>query len=463
MKRENAPHGFGAHLVAAAGAVTSLLCFLGFLPLRLSESLELRLAIAVAVGCLSALVTDLILRSAPRYKSISNRARQLQLFCATIKKAASTLELQEILDASVRVVAEVTGVEGCSINLLEEDTGKMTARARVGVQRDVAIERATYQSRLLSGKPLVIRDTLAREFPEVDDEIESLICVPLRLEERIFGSICIYGEPGRRLSDEMISLLSSLGDVISLAIAHAMVYKEVKRLSDAKTMFLLHASHELRSPANAISSIASTLLDGYLGEITQRQRELIGRIHLRAQTLSEVVSDLHVLTRGRMEQSSFKPVAVSLDRLAREIVELYESRARERGVVLAFDCAVPDASVSGAEDGLRSVITNLLSNAIAYTPRGGFVTVRIGEQGDRILLEVKDTGIGVPREERDRIFSEFFRASNAKATSEIGTGLGLAIVKANVERYGGTIEFDSEEGKGTLFRISLHKAESQSR
>jgi two-component system phosphate regulon sensor histidine kinase PhoR len=248
--------------------------------------------------------------------------------------------------------------------------------------------------------------------------------------------------------------------VISLAIAHALVYKEVKRLSDAKTKFLLHASHELRSPANAIESIASTMLKGYLGEITGRQREMIDRIRVRSHVLSAIVSDLHVLTRGRMEQSRFIPKAVSLDLLVEEIVELFESRAREGGIKLSFECASANPKVSGDEDGLRSVITNLLSNAIAYTPKGGYVGVRVDEREDRILLTVRDSGIGIPKEEHDGIFTEFFRASNARAMSEVGTGLGLAIVKANVERYGGTIELESEEGKGTLFRVFLHRAES---
>jgi LytS/YehU family sensor histidine kinase len=206
MKRIRTRMGFGAPLVVASAAVISSLCFLGSLFLQANESWGMRIAVAVCVGAVSALATGLILRNAPRFRSIYDRASQLQLFCAAIKKAASTLELQEILDTSVRVVAEVTGVEGCTINLQEQETGKMTAQARVGVERDVVIERATYQKRLLAGKPLVIRDTVAREFPEVDDEIESLICVPLRLEERIFGSICIYGEPGKKLSEVMLSL-----------------------------------------------------------------------------------------------------------------------------------------------------------------------------------------------------------------------------------------------------------------
>jgi signal transduction histidine kinase len=257
----------------------------------------------------------------------------------------------------------------------------------------------------------------------------------------------------------MTSLLSSLGDVVSLAIAHALVYEELKNLVQTKTRFMFQASHELRSPLNTIQSMARTLLEGHLGELSERQRDMLSRIDLRSQTLSEIVGDLLVLALGRAELTTLRPEPVDLLRLLREHVQFFETRARDKNVEVEGHYSVTEATVLGRREGLASVITNLLSNAIKYTPPGGRVNLRLFESKEQLVFEVADSGIGIPKEEQDKLFTEFFRASNAKDVAGAGTGLGLAIVKATVEQHGGRIDVESAEGQGTTFRIFLNKAE----
>jgi signal transduction histidine kinase len=432
-----------------------------FIDLRASPLLGgLVLLVANGVGIATA---GLLLFHSPRIRSLRMQARQFQTFCRAIKQAAGTLELQEILDSAAQVVTEVTGVRGCSIKLLEPGTGRMRARTAVGLERGVidqaldALER-TYQPGMLTRESLVVRDIFMRDFPSVDEEFESLICVPLRLEEQILGTICIFGERGQKLPQEMIALLASLGDVVSLAIAHAFVYENLKNLVEAKTRFLFQASHELRSPLTAIVSMAKTLQEGHLGELAERQKEMIGRIALRAQTLSEIVGDLLVLARGRARLATLKPVRVNLRKLLEEDVRLFEAKVQEKGIGLQVHDRAGEAGVKGNAEGLHSVVTNLLANAIKYTPEGGRIDLRLFESKEQLVLEVSDSGIGIPKGEQDRLFSEFFRASNACSISRVGTGLGLVIVKSIVTQHGGSIDVESEEGKGTTFRIFLPKA-----
>lgn len=431
--------------------------FLGGLLLEGFPGAAPKILIAAAGAAAATFAAWMVLRASPSSQSLVRRAAQLQRFCSAIKKAASTLELQEILDTSARVVTEVTGVRGCSINLLDPARGTMELRASVGIASKEAIGLSTHEDELMQGKPLVVRDTLVRDFPEVVDEVESLVCVPLRLEERIFGAICVYGERGQRLSDEIISTLSSLGDVVTLAIAHAFVYQDLLSLSQTKTKFMLTASHELRSPADAIRSIARTLLEGYCGELNERQRNLVDRIERRARILAETVSDLLTLAQGRLGHATFSPQAVDLGRLVQESMQLFEERAAEKGLRMEAESGPEEAMVSGSEELVRSVLTNLVANAISYTPAGGSIRLRVSVSGAQVVLEVSDTGIGIPRDERDRLFHEFFRASNAKRLTETGTGLGLAIVKESIERCGGSISVDSEVGKGTTFRVSFRR------
>ena len=129
---------------------------------------------------------------------------------------------------------------------------------------------------------------------------------------------------------------------------------------------------------------------------------------------------------------------------------LYTTRTKQRRSEV-----YPIVPVIGNEEGFRSIATNLISNALKYTPEGGRITLILFKKNDNIVFEIKDTGIGIPKDEKERLFSEFLRASNAKTLSESGTGLDLAIIKAHMEQHVGSTEIESEEGKGATFRIFL--------
>jgi len=424
----------------------------------------LRVLTLLAGSLLAVIVSRIVFLNSPRVRTCREQARQFHAFCKAIKQAAGTLELQEILDSAAKVIVEATGVQGCSIKLLSSKTGKMIARTIVGLGEDrsdqaLDIVEDIYKKGTMTRESIIVRDIYMRDFPAVDEEFESLICVPLYLEEKPLGAICIFGQRGQKLSGGLISLLASLGDVVSLAIAHAMVYEDLKNLVQTKTKFMFQASHELRSPLNTIQSMAKTLLEGHLGKLSKKQIDMISRIDIRSQMLSEIVGDLLILAVGRAELSTLKPQPVDLKKLLSENVRFFETRAREKQIDLQLHNRVEDGMVLGSQEGLASVITNLLSNAIKYTPEKGRVTVSLFESKEQVVVEISDTGIGIPEEEQSGLFREFFRASNAKQMARIGTGLGLAIVKATVEQHGGSIDFESERGRGTTFRILLNRVQ----
>jgi len=422
--------------------------------------------VVLFAGALAGVATAAaVFASSPQIRACRQQADQLHAFCKAIRQAAGTLELTEILESAATIIVGVAHVRGCSIKLLDSKTGKMKAGTIVGLDRGTSnaaldIVENIYRQGMMARQSIIVRDIYMRDFPAVDEEFESLICVPLHLEEKLLGAICIFGDRGQRLSPEMISLLSSLGDVVSLAIAHALVYENLKNVVQAKTRFMFQASHELRAPLNTIQSMARTLLEGHLGKLSERQRDMLARIDLRSQTLSEIVGDLLVLAVGRAELTTLQPEPVDFLKLLQENVGFFETRAHDKNVIVELHTAVADAAVLGSREGLASVITNLLSNAIKYTPPGGRVSLHLFESKEQLVFEVSDSGIGIPQEEQAKLFTEFFRASNAKAVAGAGTGLGLAIVKATVEQHGGTIDVESAQGQGTTFRIILNKAEA---
>jgi signal transduction histidine kinase len=436
-------------------------------------------AAAIAAGLF--FVEGLIAAGASRTRrGLETRARQMEAVSAVIGAAGRSLDLRQVLDAITRLTVEVTGVRGCSIKLLDGGTGRMSVRSLAGLHRDPAglaasAAESIYERSLRDGKPVLVDGALASDFPELDEEAESLICVPLRGEQRVVGALCIYGEKGRPLSGEMLSFLSRLGDLAVLFIENAAVYEGLKRVDEAKSWFLRKAAHELSSPLAAIRSITDTFVQGYMGEAPPRQREAIERIRARAGVLSEIVADLLVLARARADAGGQETGSCDLCGVLCETVQLYQAQARQKSVTVAADglpraCAdsaaggteaaaplpaPPECTVPLPREDLRSVVTNLVSNAVKYSRPGGRVAVRLARPDGGIELTVSDQGIGIPPAEKERLFSEFFRASNARAFSDAGTGLGLAIVKSIVDRLGGTITVESEEGRGTTVRVLL--------
>jgi K+-sensing histidine kinase KdpD len=402
----------------------------------------------------------LIAHALPGQRALETRAMQVEAVCNLIRKAGASLDLQEVLDSITRLTVQAAGVRGCSIKLLDPARGRMSVRSIAGLHRQLA-ELSTEAAEsiatksLLDGRPVLVEGAVQSEFPELDEESESLICVPLRHEAQVMGALCVYGEKGAKLSPEMLAFLSRLGDLAVLSIQNAAVYETLKKVDEAKSWFLRKAAHELASPLSVIQSVAQNFLSGYLGELDEAQRASLERIRARASGLSEVVADLLALARGKARTAAEAGVKTDLAASLREAVDFFQPAARQKNVALVVQPPQGGLEVSVSREEVHSVLTNLLSNAIKYSPDGREVCVSLSLHEAGVELCVSDHGIGIPASEKQRLFSEFFRASNARSFTESGTGLGLAIVKAVVDGAAGSLSVDSVEGEGTTVRVLL--------
>ena len=406
----------------------------------------------------------LVAYALPGQRALETRAMQVEAVCNLIRKAGASLDLQEVLDSITRLTVQAAGVRGCSIKLLDPSRGLMSVRSIAGLHRQVAeLSAEAAQSistkSLMDGRPVLVEGAAQSDFPELDGESESLICVPLRHEMKVVGALCVYGEKGGKLSPEMLTFLSRLGDLAVLSIQNAAVYETLKKVDEAKSWFLRKAAHELASPLSVIQSVAQNFLGGYLGELDPGQLASIERIRARAAGLSEVVADLLALARGKARTAADKGGKTDLTASLRETMEFFQTAARQKGIGLVADLPSESAEVLVSPEEAHSVLTNLLSNAIKYSPAGREVRVSLSTHGAGVELSVRDQGIGIPAAERERLFSEFFRASNARSFTESGTGLGLAIVKSVIESAAGSLEVDSAEGQGTTVRVHLPRAQ----
>jgi signal transduction histidine kinase len=231
--------------------------------------------------------------------------------------------------------------------------------------------------------------------------------------------------------------------------------EELRRLYEQRKQFVAVVSHELRSPLSTILGFSQLLLESR-ASLTETQQKMLRIIENGAHRMLGIVSDLLVLEEVDRDGARFENRPVDLARLVQEAVEGMLPTAQDGSVTVTAESRGP-AVVDGDEQRLRQVLDNLVGNAVKYTPAGGTVVVAVtGDDPEGATLTVRDTGIGIPEDERHRLFERFFRTSTARSAGVPGTGLGLAVVRTIVERHGGTITADAgPEGVGTVFTLRL--------
>jgi signal transduction histidine kinase len=226
--------------------------------------------------------------------------------------------------------------------------------------------------------------------------------------------------------------------------------REVERLKDE---FLASVSHELRTPLTSIVGYAEALNAGDFGELGVEQSEFVSVIERNANRLTRLVDDLLLTARIESHTLELNYEDVDVAALVADCAQSVTPYAEGRGVQLVLET---EPLILRADTlRLSQLLNNLLSNGVKFTPDGGTVTVRTSSEDGAGVLEVEDTGMGIPADEQGKLFERFFRSSLAHRRSIEGTGLGLVIAKAIAERHGGRIVFESQVGEGTTFRVEL--------
>jgi two-component system, OmpR family, phosphate regulon sensor histidine kinase PhoR len=224
-----------------------------------------------------------------------------------------------------------------------------------------------------------------------------------------------------------------------------------RRLEVLRRDFVANASHELKTPVAAVRALAETLLTA-LPDDPEAGRRFAERIGREAERLDVLVRDL--LDLSRVERGTLDVEPVDLVGLTKEVLGGYGDLAEERRIQLRAELQ-PQVSLRGDRAQLGLLLSNLLDNALRYTPAKGTVCVRLDGAEGRAVIQVNDTGQGIPAAELPRVFERFYRVDKARARQTGGTGLGLAIVRHVAEAHGGTVRVASELGRGSTFTVSL--------
>lgn len=236
--------------------------------------------------------------------------------------------------------------------------------------------------------------------------------------------------------------------------AYRQANQQLEQKDRIKDEYVARVTHDIKGHLAAIKSCHDVVVRGMVGPLNEKQAQFIGKAHLRTEKLVVFVRTLLRLTQMRLSNNPVKH-PFSLKETIATSVAAAVNRADSKGITLESQVELPQDTIVGSQFSLEEIITNMLFNAVKYTPQGGTVKLSAQAQADTILVEITDTGIGIPEAELPKVFEEFFRASNARQVERDGTGLGLAIAQQVVERHGGRIWVTSEEGRGSTFSFTL--------
>jgi len=402
-------------------------------------------------------------------ESLKQVTIRLQALNESARTISSTLNLEQVLNQLVKNITEVMGVRACSIRLLDKSEQRLESVAVYGLSQayqdkgPILLDNSALDRKILAGSVVNIPDVSQSsllQYPEwaAMEGFSSMLSAPLLGKNKAIGTLRAYSEDRDRFNANDETFLAAIAAQGSIAIENAIAYQTVESLENTKSTFIRTFTHELRSPVGVIRSLLSNITDGYTGEITAQQRDLLERAIRRCDFLQELIDDLLDLAAGKIQDTTTETLEpTSLKAILERVFKRYEIPAREKGLTLEWqnsaDC--PDAQVMATPGGLDRVFNNLISNAVKYTLLGGKATISLTQNETEVIVTITDTGIGIPQEALEYLFTEFYRAPNAKQIESKGTGLGLSIVKDTITRFGGRISVQSEVGVGSSFTVSL--------
>lgn len=410
------------------------------------------------------------------YQETERRLTEASALYQLAQRMNATFNVQERLDAIVWSLKEALNCRACSIALVDPIRNVLEIRASAGVDEQwkrafrLSLGEGTAGRVALEGVPVYVPDTRATsDFVFFDPAVRSLLTVPLSVQQRVIGTLTVDSDRPNAFSEADERLLTIAAAQAAIAIENARLYAsleqraknlaevcaELREADRLKDELVQNISHELRTPLTFVKGYVELLLAGDAGPLTEEQKEQLQIVAEKTNVVTRLVSDIIFLQQ--VGRTLTKRVPVSLVKLARRAMRGCAATAESAGLILVDNMPHDLPPVAGDEGWLLQVFDNLLGNAIKFSPDGGQITVTVEDIGPMERVSIADQGIGIPKDQQERIFERFYQVDGSAQRRFGGVGLGLAIVKRIVEAHGGKVWVESEEGKGSTFHFTIPK------
>ncbi|WKZ56642.1 MAG: hybrid sensor histidine kinase/response regulator [Bdellovibrionota bacterium] len=360
------------------------------------------------------------------------------------RRISSHDELSRALERIVNVAYKLLDAESAEIALFDKESGM-------------------YHSSFVLGKPFRVSAQAmlsgAVEGDRVEEVSPDVLIQPLAFAGAVLGSLRVGLKKGRIPTTVDQEIMSLLAIQAGLAMINANYTEELLRMKHqadesvkAKTGFLANLSHEIRGPLGIMLNAVELVLDGLCGEVNKEQSETLRMIQTNGQHLLDLIND--VLDYAKIEAGKVRaePVEIVVNDLLQDMCNVVRTQAEAKQHKIVFKPSVDVLAMSVDRRHIRQMLINLLSNAIKYTPNGGTIEVWAERApGNKVKINVKDSGVGIEESERSKVFTAFERVEHSYSIKQVGTGLGMPLTKRLAEMNGGSIDFTSSSGKGSHF------------
>ena len=412
-----------------------------------AEQMQTAIERALAEACLHREKEALTQRLAAANEQLRGVVRELDTLYRVGKSATALLSRKQLLERILDAAFYVTEAEEAGLMLVDAESGEV--RTEIYRQR---VPGGTHQPARRSAEELAAEVVRSGEVAGS----ETMLCAPLKSGERATGVLavanCMSGQP---FSGRARQLLIGLADCAAIAFENAHLREKVRQADQTRSEFISFVTHELRTPMTSIRGYADLLAQGSIGPLEPQQKEFIGTIIRNVERMQVLVSDLRDMTRIETGQVNLEVRPLRVTEALESALRATRPQIEARSQQLAVEVAENTPLVRADPARLVQILTNLLSNANKYTPKGGQIRVRVWREDNDVHCAVSDTGIGIGPEDQARLFTKFFRAEDPAVREMTGTGLGLCIVKSLVELQGGRIAVESARGEGTTVRFTV--------
>jgi len=417
---------------------------------------------------------DAVMRIRRSEQALRRRNQELAALVEINRVVTSSLELDEVLEATMEGIREIMQVEAGSLVLLDEETGELIYRKALSPApgwiegQPVQPNRGLVEHVIASGEAKLVNDVerdrhFSGQLGQAMEGIvpEAILCVPLTIRDTSIGAIELVNKLDGVFDEQDLDLLTAMAASVAVAVENANLYTELAdfaaelersqaKLVQAEKMAAIgrlaaSLAHEVNNPLQAIHN--SLHLSMHEGLAQQRRQQYLGMAQSEVERLIEIVQrmlDFYRPSRGGLKSAD-------LNRVVDNVLALAHKRFQHGDIQVHSDLAADLPNIPIVPDQISQVLLNLVINAVEALPDGGdlWLKTELSDQGDEVLLSVRDNGLGMPPEQMNSLFEPFY------TTKSEGTGLGLAISYGIVERHGGTMEVSSQLGQGTRFVVRL--------
>jgi K+-sensing histidine kinase KdpD len=437
--------------------------------------LAAKLLLLLVVAVLCGLLLEQLRREHQETERERALAQRLSALNDLFQELNTTLDLDLTLQTVVKAPKTLLGADLAGIALLDEGGRHLSIVAAAGVDvtlftgQQWSVEETPVSAVLSSDQPYVLDEPelhWGEQMPALTSKqtiptVGSVVSVPLRLDGKPLGVLDVAYSKPQAFSEEDLAFLQALGYEAALAIRNARLYERereqvarLRALDELQDGFVSAVSHELRTPLTCIRASVD-LLDAMRDGLYADHIELLDTIEHHVGRLEVLVADLLEITKLEAGQITLSTQPTDLRSLVNRVVETLRplSDRREQAVLLSWSDALDPVEVDRRR--IEQVMTNVLSNAIKFTPKGGQIDVRVSETSAGLQVCVSDNGLGIPEEDQALVFNKFYVVPDGRGLS--GLGLGLYIAREMIELHGGRIWGESRLGEGSTFCFEVPK------